>query len=117
MDYLALIDEADRHSTTYGINRASPLLQLTGFDITKCLPFDVMHTVYEGVAQYHLNLLLHHLIDSCHYLSLDQLNHLIKVHPYGYSESDTKPSLIYRQSTTTSDFHIRSSGMCIRHYF
>ena len=37
-----------------------------------------MHTIYKGIAAYHLNSLLHHLIDKCHYLTLDQLNHVIK---------------------------------------
>ena len=95
-DYLALItsDITGRHSTTYGINNASPLLNLTGFDITRCLPFDIMHSIFEGVAHRHLNLLFHHLIDSHHYLDLSQLNQTIKLHPYGYSEADTKPTLI-----------------------
>ena len=98
-------------STTYGIDRASPLQQLTGFDITKCLPFDVMDTIFEGVASNHL---LHHLIDSRHYLSHNQLNDILKAHPYGYSESDTKPPPIQRESTTTSNFYFKSScGKCI----
>ena len=42
-DYLALIAEGEsRDSTTYGINCASPLQKLTGFDITKCLPLILM---------------------------------------------------------------------------
>ena len=107
-DYLTLIasDTTGRHSTTYGINNASPLLNLTGFDVTKCLPFDIMHSIFEGVARRHLNLLFHHLIDSCHYLDLSQLNKTIKLHPYGYSEADTKPTLIERESSSTSDFRI-----------
>ena len=30
--------------------------QLDNFDVTKCLPFDIMHTVFEGMAVYHLTL-------------------------------------------------------------
>ena len=70
-----------------------------------------MHTIYEGIAAYHLNLLFHHLIDHCHYLTLDQLNHIIKAHPYGYTESDTKPTPIHRESTSTSDFKFKYSGI------
>ena len=49
--YLQLIEGegGSRHSVTYGINGRSPLLDLVGFDITKCLPYDIMHTVFEGV--------------------------------------------------------------------
>ena len=85
-------------------------MKLNGFDITKCLPFDIMHTLFEGVVLYHLNQLLHYLIDSCKYLTLEQLNHLISSHNYGYSEVDTKPSVVQRHSTTTSDFHFKLSG-------
>jgi len=109
--YLELIKESTTHSVTYGINRASPLLMLSDFDITKSLPFDVMHTIYEGIASYHLNLLFHHLIDDCHYFTLDQLNHIIKVHPYGYTECDTKPSPIHRESTLDSNFKLKYSGL------
>ena len=63
-DHISLIEESEVHSVTYGINKASILQQLDNFDVTKCLPFDIMHTVYEGVAVYHLNLLLHYLIDT-----------------------------------------------------
>lgn len=96
---------------TYGINRASPLLMLSNFDITKSLPFDVIHTIYEGIAACHLNLLFHHLIDDCHYFTLDQLNHIIKVHPYGYTESDTKPSPNHGEFTANSDFKLKYSGL------
>ena len=72
-----------------------------------------MHTLYEGVAIYHLNLLLHHLIDTRHYLTLDQINHIVKVHPYGYTETDTKPSTINRESST-SNFHFKLSGKQIK---
>ena len=45
--------EADQHgtmgySTTYGINNRSFLMDLPFFDVTKCLPFDIMHTMFEG---------------------------------------------------------------------
>lgn len=85
-------------------------MQLTHFDITKCLPFDIMHTIFEGVVKYHLNQVLHHLIDECSYLTLEQLNNTITTHHYGYSEADTKPTLILRQSNSTSDFHFKLSG-------
>lgn len=52
-DYVSLIQESEVHSTTYGINRESTLQQLDNFDVTKCLPFDIMHTIFEGVAVYH----------------------------------------------------------------
>jgi len=44
-DYLTLIEYSKKHSVTYGNNRKSPLMQLPEFDITECLPFDIMYTV------------------------------------------------------------------------
>lgn len=100
-------------STTYGINSASLFTSLCGFDVTSCFPFDIMHTVFEGVAKRHLALLLHHIIDDRKYCTLNEVNHALSVHPYGYSESDTRPTLIKRE-TSSSDFHITESGMYIQ---
>ena len=75
-----------------------------------CLPFDIMHTVFEGVAVYHLNLLLHYIIDTRKWLTLTELNHAIQAHHYGYTECDTKPNKINRGQTIDADFKIKSSG-------
>lgn len=110
IEYIELINESAVHSVTYGINGSSPLLQLPSFNITECLPFDIMHTIFEGVVPHHLNLLLHYLLDEKKYLTLCQLNEAIKVHHYGYTEMDTRPNPINRGTTTGSDFRIKSSG-------
>lgn len=114
LEYLELIndDNSGWHSTTYGINGTSLLLNLKYFDITQCLPFDIMHSIFEGVANVHLNLLLFHLINDYQYFDLPELNHVIKSHPYGYSEMDKKPVPIYRESSSSS-FHFKQSGMFI----
>ena len=69
-----------------------------------------MHTIYEGIIPRHLNLLLHYVLDDKNYLSLSQLNYIIKVNQYGYTEIDTKPSPINRGSTIAADFRIKLSG-------
>ena len=66
-EYINLIEDPDIQP--HGINSRSPLIRLTGFDITKCLPYDIMHTIFEGVAMLHL---LHYLIDVKNFLSLEQ---------------------------------------------
>ena len=114
MQYLSLIEKGfqnnnPRFSTTYGINSRSPLLSLEGFDITKCLPYDIMHTVFEGVAQVHLQLLLSYLICTKKYFTEDQLNLALRTHKYGYSESSSRPSPIYKGAN--SEFHIKQSGI------
>ena len=107
-DHLSLLQESEVHSTTYGINNASILQQLDNFDITICLPFDIMHT--KGVAVLYLNLLLLYMIDTQNWITLIQLNNIIQSHGYGYTESDTKPNHINRGQTIDADFHIKSSG-------
>lgn len=79
-----------RFSLLYGINERSLLTKLPGFDITKQLPQDIMHTILEGTLQYEVRLILQHYI-SQRKLKLDELNSSIENHCYGYSETDTKP--------------------------
>ena len=67
-----------------------------------------MHSIFEGVANRHLNLLFHHIIDS-QYISLNDINEAIKSHQYGYSEIDTKPRPIEKESST-SNFTFKQSG-------
>ena len=85
-------------------------MKFKGFDVTKCLPFDIMHTIFEGVANFHLTHLLPHLIDKKHYFTLDQLNNIIQAHEYGYSERDTKPSTIQFKS---NGYNIKQSGIVL----
>ena len=63
LQYLELIlnDKTGWHSTTYGINGPSILSNLKHFDITMCLPFDIMHSIFEGITVVHLNLLFCYL--------------------------------------------------------
>ena len=74
------------------------------------LPFDIMHTIFEGVANFHLTHLLPHLIDKKHYFTLDQSNNIIQAHEYGYSERDTKPSTIQFKS---NGYNIKQSGIVL----
>ena len=76
--------------TIYGINERSILSELPGFDVTKQLPQDIMHTILEGVLQYELRLLFLHYISN-HQLKLEQINLAILNHDYGYSEVSDKP--------------------------
>lgn len=103
-------------STTFGINNKSLFCQLNGFDITSCFPFDIMHTVFEGVAKRHLCISLTISLTKQSF-SLHDLNHAISTR---YSELDTRPTLINQQSSSSSSkFHITESGIlwqCAIHY-
>ena len=107
-EYLELIEVGGRkHTTTNGINNHSPLLNLVGFDITTSLPFDIMHTIFEGVAIIHLQAILHYLIDKCKYFTQEQLNTNLRTHKY--DQSETKPSPINKDTDGT--YHIKQSGI------
>ena len=51
-------------SKVYSVNRASILMELADFDITRQLPRDLMHVLLEGVFPYHMKQLLRYVIDS-----------------------------------------------------
>ena len=96
-------------STTYGINGTSVLSRLTHFDPVLCFPMDIMHVLFEGVVPLEISLLLEHLIDEKKYFTIDTLNSRLSTHQYGYSEADTKPTKIERDSPGV--FKVRESGM------
>ena len=77
----------------YGINERSCLTRLPGFNVTRQLPQDVMHTVLEGTLQYEVRLVLQHFV-NLGALKVNKLNSAIQNHAYGYFEIDTKPGPI-----------------------
>ena len=79
-------------------------MNLLRFDVTKCLPYDIMHTIFEGVATHHLQALLPYVIGQKKF-TLNKLNSLLRTH--NYSPSEGKPSPI---SHDTGSFHIKQSG-------
>ncbi|XP_066930562.1 uncharacterized protein [Clytia hemisphaerica] len=79
-----------RFSLLYGITERSCLTRLPGFDVTRQLPQDIMHTILEGTLQYEVRLVLQHFV-NLKMLKLKQLNSAIENHAYGYSEVNTKP--------------------------
>ena len=97
-------------SVTYGVNNRSVPTELAYFDITKCLPFDIMHTLFEGVAPHLLKQLLKYIVDEGKFLTVEQLNSSLSVLCTGYSEKDTAPARIYRDGGSGSDFHFKQKG-------
>ena len=49
-------------------------MKLPEYVVTKYLPIDIMYTIFVGVANFHLTLLL---INEKHYFMLAQLNNII----------------------------------------
>ena len=79
----------EHNSTNYSINRRSVLEDVPGFSVVSGLPHDIMHDLFEGVAQRELNLLLEHCVQS-RYFTIDELNERV----LQYDFQDSKPSLI-----------------------
>ena len=105
-------------SVTYGVNSRSILTELAYFDITKFLPFDIMHTLFEGVAPHLLKQLLKYVVDEGKFLTVEQLNSCVTAPCTGYSEKDTVPSRVYRDGGSGSDFHFRQKVLaftCVCH--
>ena len=86
-------------------------MDINEFDVTKCLPYDIMHTIFEGVAIRHLQCLLPYLIETKKYFTLEQLNTWVQSHKYGYSEVDTRPVAIQVERTPGHGFKIHQSGL------
>lgn len=112
MEHSKLVEKAggagSSVSTTYGINSTSVLCRLTYFDPILSFPMDIMHVLFEGVVPLEISLLLTHLIDEKKLFTVDKLNDILTTHLYGYSEADTKPTKIERDSPGI--YKIRQSG-------
>lgn len=67
--HCALLDVQDpglasQFSTKHGVNRLSILNDLPYFDLTLCLPLDIMHVILEGALPRNIRLLLFHCVES-----------------------------------------------------
>ncbi len=73
------------------------------------LPHDLMHDIFEGVAQYEIKLVLKHCISKS-YFTLDECNHRLLHFDYGFSETD-KPSPLTQRTLQSGDkkMHLSAS--------
>ena len=97
-------------STTYGVNSRSVLTSLPYFDVTKCLPFDIMHTLFEGVASKVMNNLFKYLIDEGCFLNIDVINKEVRALCSSHSEGDSIPARLYRDGSSGSNFNFKQKG-------
>ena len=102
-------------SVTYGINSRSVLMELPFFDVTKCMPYDIMHTVFEAVSGHLLNQLFEYLITD-DIITLDEINLAVNQVCSGYSEIDSIPAPVYRDAGPKSKFHFKQK-VCPKWYY
>ncbi len=106
---LETTDDPSYQSTTYGINRRTPLNDLKYYNICDYgLPPDIMHDLLEGYVPYKAKLMLKHFIGEQKLFTLDELNSRIKNFHYGYME--TKPTIIYPNTLSSNDGSLNQSG-------
>ena len=98
------------YSKTYGINRRSSLIDVSNYSIFGGgLPHDMMHDIFEGVAQYEIKLVLKHCIAKS-YFTLNEYNNRLLYFDYGFSETD-KPSPLTQRTLQSDDkkMHLSAS--------
>lgn len=66
-------EESAKPSVKYGVNYRSPLLQVNFFQLTQCLPQNIMHLFMEGILELECRLLLQHAVSSKK-ISLKEIN-------------------------------------------
>ena len=92
----------DHVSTTYGIDRRSIVLDAPYY----LMEGDVMHNICEGIAQYHMKLLL--VVKKC--ISLNEFNDHLVHFDYGYSETDRPGPVLSRTlNSPDSKMHLSAS--------
>ena len=87
--------EREHYSKVYGINRHSILTMLTHFDVTKQLPQDIMHMLYEGIFVYHITWMLDNIS-----VPLLAINESIMTFPFAYFE--VRPTCLSSTKVTGS---------------
>lgn len=94
----------------YGINRLSVLDTLPYFDLTVCLPHDIMHVILEGALPRNCRLLLYHCVVEEKYFSITHLNKIISHFNYGEHEKYNRPRPIDRDRVTGGSDKLGQSG-------
>ena len=97
------------NSTTYGLRCNSVLNKSVYFHVTNGLVPDIMHDVLEGSLAYELKEFIKYA-HSNWYFQLNDLNEVIKLFPYGFTDAKNKPSSFNISLLTSSDHGLRQSG-------
>ena len=97
-------------STQYGVNRLSSLDEVPHFDLTVCLPHDIMHVILEGVLPRNIRLLLNYCIFQKKYFSISILNKIITNFKFGDHEQTNRPRPIDKDRLTTNSDKLGQSG-------
>ena len=86
----------------YSINNTSPFLDVPEFDIIKCLSYDPMYFLYEGLTPFETKLLLNYLIYEKKYFSLLYFNRSLS-DAFKYLPSDSRPNMLVSECLKSND--------------
>lgn len=94
----------------FGVNRLSILDELPYFDLTLCLPLDIMHVILEGALPRNIRLLLFHCVVTKKYYSMNYFNEMILNFQYGDNEKPNAPRPIDKAKITSNSDKLGQSG-------
>lgn len=92
------------------MNRLSGLDDVPHFDLTVCLPHDIMHVILEGVLPRNVRLLLNYCIFQKKFFSLNSLNKIITDFQFGDEEQKNRPRPIDKDRLTANGDKLGQSG-------
>ena len=109
---LRLIKKSSELISEYGVKFESPLLEISQFDLTKCLLHDPMHVLVEGVCVKELTNLLNYIIDQ-YGVDLEKINNRILSFKFAIIDSTDKPNLIKLEHIKKGSFAQSAGQMLI----
>ena len=101
-----MVTEDGALATAYGVKGDCVLNNLEYYHVTRGLPSDIAHDLFEGLVPEVLrNLVLYFVSDG--YFSLDQLNTRIGSFSYGKTDRVNKPTMM---ASTIADFRVKQTA-------
>lgn len=90
MYHLQAVEEDDTNIPIYGVRGPCALNSVETFEVSKCLPPDVMHDLLEGVFPFVIKIVLKELVKS-RILTIETINSCISHMNFGQNDSSNKP--------------------------
>ena len=84
----------EHYSTFVGINNASIMDNVPGFNLIDMAPQDMMHVLIEGGLAHEMRLFIRYCVREAEYFTLAELNERIDSFAYGPQEKSNRPSPI-----------------------
>ena len=90
------------NSGVYGVNGSCALSELQEFEVTKCLPPDIMHDLLEGVIPAVVKVVVKELVVQG-FLTYEQVGRQMNAFKYGKNDTASKPVAISARTLRQND--------------